>query len=147
MTATRKRKPRLTKEDLKALQGSIKHWESNIKAISPGRVSVVSSSCDLCVLHVLATGSCDKCPVVTRGGGAAGCLNTPWSKLDISQLFTAWRYATLFQLKEGTTIMEREYSRRWAKHVAMLRECFRDAARKELAFLKSLLPRSLRSND
>lgn len=146
MTATRKRKPRMTKEDLKALQGSIKHWEAKIKAISPGSVSIMVAACDLCVLHVLATGSCNKCPVVTRGGGVHGCLNTPYSALDISQRFTAWRYAALFPQKKETTIIGREYARLEAKRIVMLRERFRDAARKELAFLKSLLPRG-HSND
>ena len=146
MTATKKRNPRMTKEDLKALQGSIKHWEANIKAISPGSVSMAAASCDLCVLHVRATGSCNECPVVTRGGGVHGCFNTPYSKLDISERFATWRYAALFSQKDETAIIEREYARLQAKRIVMLRESFREAARKELAFLKSLLPRG-HSND
>jgi len=118
----KKRRPKLTKKNLEALRASIAHWDRNSRARSPLNISVGANGCALCELHLNRVGSCFKCPVVTHGGGSPGCEGTPHSDLRLTNAYVMWRYPY-----------------RVADVAAAGRE-FRAKARKELAFLKSILP-------
>ena len=97
---------------LEALKSSIAKWEKNAAAETPADAHVFGSSCPLCALFAREDEEyCKGCPVYERTGDS-DCFGTPWEKA--SQKWLRW--------KKGAETD------------------FHDAAREEVAFLKSLLP-------
>jgi hypothetical protein len=102
---------------LEALNASIAKWERNAEAKSPEDAKLGSEYCPLC--HLFANGSekspCEGCPVKLKTG-LGGCEETPYWAAD-------WAHDD------------------WLDGDATA-EDFHAAARKEVDFLKSLLPTS-----
>lgn len=96
---------------LKALKASIAHWRRMADGKAHGGEEPYGEHCALCDMFLNEFNRCTGCPVATRTG-EIDCNNTPYWKAR-----NAWD----------------DYGRD-SKH-------FRAAARKELAFLKSLLPK------
>lgn len=103
---------------LEALNASIAKWERNAVAETPSQVKMYAGDCPLCHIYVLATGSCEGCPVAEKAG-EEDCDGTPWPN-------TWFRW------------------RAWASGEGAADE-FREHARAEVAFLKSLLPTAMES--
>lgn len=98
---------------LTALNESISHWEQNLAAETPYQASTSVEACSLCRLFYKL--GCVGCPVSDKTGMSL-CCNSPYQAA-----FSA-RY-------------------RWESYgSAVYRDAFREAAKAELAFLKSLLP-------
>lgn len=74
---------------LDALKASIKHWEENVTAIDPGKVSTGSGACALCDTFQDIPGrtQCEGCPVFNNTGRPA-CIDTPYG--DATNLFFIW---------------------------------------------------------
>lgn len=96
----------------KALSSSISHWLDNIAAEHPPAINIQSKSCALCLLFL--ADHCVGCPVAAKTGEAA-CHGTPW--LDASNAFAMWKRSPGDELH---------------------RDLWREAAAKEVEFLKSL---------
>lgn len=103
---------------LEALNASIAKWERNAEARAPGDAQIFSNTCPLCTAFRV-NGWCDGCPVKSRTGRSF-CALSPWEDALIA--LGAWDSGNT---KQG-------------------RSNFRVAARKEVAFLKSLLPTEAR---
>ena len=100
-------------ETLTALKESIKHWERN--AFGPiGKASDAMRDCALCGIYF--NSNCEECPV-RENTGRRSCHGTPYSKA--SRALDRW------QSSDGVKAEE---------------DAFREAAKAELEFLKSLLP-------
>ena len=104
----------MNRETLKALRGSIKKWE---KIVAGTGEDDGCNNCPLCDLFFNKTGSCFGCPVMDKTGRDE-CVGTPYG---------AWRWTheDNFPLTADTPEQK-------------------TAARRELKFLKSLLPKDAR---
>lgn len=96
---------------LKALKSSIKHWERLAAWKQAPNEGIYANSCPLCKLF---KPTCDGCPVANAGHNL--CEGSPWN-------LASYRFRTARREKTEQTIAE-----------------FAAEAKKELAFLKSLLP-------
>ena len=99
---------------LKALKASIRKWERNARAKTPEEYKTKGSDCALCVLFPMS--SCGSCPVANKTG-YSDCVGTPY--YDARAAAMDW---AIFRTEQE----------RNAAHAA---------AREEVAFLKSLLPK------
>lgn len=99
---------------LRALKASIAHWEQNATAETFGEVRIGVSTCALCALF--SRKRCAKCPV-RLATGVIGCSRSPYD--NASDARSEWEH------DPGNPTFA---------------EAFRAAARKEVEFLKSLLP-------
>lgn len=97
---------------LKALKGSIKHWQENSKAKTTDDASTSYLMCPLCSEFIKQ--GCRGCPVMVATGQTS-CEGSPYSEADESLM--DWKFG------KGR------------------REAFIAAAKEELKFLKSLLPK------
>jgi len=110
-------------ETLKALNESIEHWERLANGTSKDGEGIGGNHCALCDMFVQNAPShdklCDGCPV--SEAGYHGCGNSPWSDVNnhVIRLFDDGL--------EMETIKQGNF--------------FKDLASKQLAFLKSLLPK------
>lgn len=104
---------------LRALKSSIKHWEENVAAKHPTIASVSYMKCALCRLFVMQAPlrNCGGCPVKERTR-RLNCFRTPY--YDAAVALDHWR---------------------WVPESTESRNAWRKAARAELKFLKSLLPK------
>lgn len=109
----------MNKETLKALKASIRHWEEIVAAKSIDEVKIGPSSCALCGLFnnslTNSVGRCFGCPVMAVTGGQF-CGGSPYE--EVEDLF----YAQFDTASDA------------------LLTAFSEAAKRELEFLKSLLP-------
>ena len=96
---------------LTALKESIIAWEKKLEADNPHQISLGPNACPLCDLFFYS--NCEGCPIMVRTREAL-CMKTPYREAD--DALADWQYA------HG----KKEY--------------FQEAAKKEIAFLKSLLP-------
>lgn len=94
-----------------ALKASIKHWEENVEARSAYDVSLGCAECALCKLFREA--NCVQCPVFAATGKST-CMGSPYH--DAVDAYDAW--------------IDNDNPTFW-----------KNAARAELRFLKSLLPK------
>jgi len=101
----------MDKKTLRALKASIRKWERNAKVKYPDKYLVDSDDCPLCGLFFDL--DCEGCPVMQRTG-RRGCGDTPYIEASRARVDWEWDYGPM--------------------------EAAHDAARKEVAFLKSLLP-------
>jgi hypothetical protein len=103
---------------LQALKDSIEHWYDNLNATETHHASVAGASCPLCIKFARASenNSCDGCPVAEAGH--RGCLVTPY---------------------EAAYRAHKAWCREPNDRVAQLK--FGQAARAEIEFLESLLPK------
>lgn len=99
----------MTATTLKALKGSIEHWERFATGTALPTETPTSEHCALCKLFFFK--DCNGCPIANRTG-VGGCADTPYE-----QAYSAWC------------------------HSGVNSDSFKLAASKELAFLKSLLPK------
>lgn len=106
----------MNRKTLSALKKSIKHWERNVLAKTPGKTSTGNEQCALCALFLNQSESCQGCPVALKTGKPY-CYGSPYEKAACERNFWYFRLGNL-KAKE-----------RW--HLA---------AKAELAFLRSLLP-------
>lgn len=102
---------KMNKATLKALRASIKHWEENVAAETPENASVDAAYCALC-RKFYKDHLCIGCPVMTNTGFSC-CENSPYENANDK----------LYDWEIGGS-----------------RANWRRAAKKELEFLKSLLP-------
>lgn len=103
-----------------ALQASIAKWEANVSAATPQDVTLGSNNCPLCVLFI--GNDCTGCPANITDEGY--CHGTPY----------------------GDVVDARFYWEQAIKHLAFNHQAFReqdyrDTAKRELNFLRSLLPK------
>jgi len=108
----------MDKQTLKALKASIKHWEENTahaKARNYWLIDVRAEACALCDLFLKHF--CIDCPIC-HYTKMNGCVNTPYKKVVLS-------------LYEGNTL-------------GLGYDGITAACRRELEFLKSLLPENQR---
>lgn len=108
---------KMPKKTEAALRASIAHWEELIAAKNKDELRAIGCEAKACALcHLFILDNCQKCPV-KQHSGEVGCINTPY--VEAGKYFHAYVRgdSQLFSL------------RKW-----------RALARKELAFLKSLLP-------
>ncbi len=100
---------------LKALKGSIEHWQRLVDFEKNPGEEPGSQQCDLCKLSVNKSEGfyvdCNECVVKLRTG-RPGCIGTPFNRA----------YSAFFKRHENP-------------------EEFRHAAKEEMEFLKSLLPK------
>lgn len=123
----------MKQETLEALQESIEHWEANVEAENWGNVDMSAVSCALCAMFALNRRHeivCIGCPVQERVK-RANCLSTPFHyaamRLDHwRDSCDRWHVCDDGCEEEGCMEMRDE---------------FRNAAREEVEFLKSLLPK------
>ncbi len=94
-----------------ALLDSIEKWRKNENVNSLEEAKVNGEDCPLCRLFVLATHSCEECPV-NKIAGAYGCVGTPYYDA---------------------------YEANYYKNI----DAFRKHAKRERAFLESLLPKEI----
>lgn len=76
-------------ETLAALQGSIKHWEENVKKVKNGEMPIISvSRCNLCNMFFSfdENETCLLCPV-KKVSKEIRCKNTPYTKINDIMLF------------------------------------------------------------
>ena len=116
----------MNRKTLTALRRSIKHWEENVAAKEPDKASVEGGDCALCNIFVwpgiFASDKrfdCLSCPVAKRTGETS-CKGSPYA-VAVVALFQ-WN-----MLPNKTT-----------------EENWRNAAREEVRFLRSLLPKKKR---
>lgn len=100
-------------ETLEALKASIAKWEQNAVAETPDRYATGPHACPLCVMFLLKHDTCGGCPVALATG-ISHCNATPYVRAD--------RALSLWALGVGSS------------------DDAHEAARKEVAFLRSLLP-------
>lgn len=108
----------MDKRTLKALKGSIKHWQENVDAETPDDATTDGFACDLCdEFHDKYDDlpECAGCPVYKKTG-QTGCTGTPY--FPAHHALRDWRF-------KGTS----SHKQAWRK-----------AAQAELDFLISLLP-------
>jgi len=107
----------MKKKTLKALNGSIEHWKSNLNAETPHDVELGVDACPLCKMFnnnpLPSLNDCIGCPVRERTEYQY-CKGTPY--IDADKAHTVWRL----------------YSSE--------RDEWRAAAAREVEFLESLLP-------
>ena len=113
-------------EVLEALKKSINAWRRKVDAAHPMRVDIGATNCPLCI-HFGAQDykepNCRLCPVMDKTG-RPGCEKTPW--------FLAIKTLMRWRGKVRNFASEVEH--------AAAKEAWQEAARKEVDFLKSLLP-------
>lgn len=106
------------KAKLKALLGSIEHWEANTElALAGGLPLLGADKCALCALYFQEydlTQSCHGCPVM-EATGESGCKGTPYS-----------------------TVGMLVHQRKMGYHVP--KGALVEACEEEVEFLRSLLP-------
>lgn len=102
----------MDKRTAEALEASIKHWQENVVAETPGNASIDTDDCALC--KVFFEGDCRGCPIQAATGDEY-CWGTPYE--EARELFNEW---------EGRP------------HGVRTRGLWRVAAQKELDFLISL---------
>ena len=107
----------MTKETLTALRLSIHHWKRNVKAVTVGQSRTTRLDCALCVLYFDEV-NCGLCPIANDGHEfySCGCSGTPYT--DASMARDDWSDCSS----------------------TSNRTAFRKAARKEVKYLKGLLP-------
>jgi len=116
----------MTEETLKALKESIAHWEELHACNTYDEINEVggigSSSCALCNMfhYPISTSSCIGCPVY-ESTGCANCGDSPYSEVPMAKI-------GLY----GYVLFNRNYSQQ---------KIWKDASRKQLEFLKGLLPK------
>lgn len=103
----------MDRRTLTALNASIKHWEENVAAEKPEDATFSPNDCALCRIFFEEI-FCGNCPVAVRTGQGC-CGGTPY--YDAVDAHEDWQDCV------GS------------------RAAYREAARRELAFLKSLLPK------
>jgi len=108
----------MDKKTYYALQESISHWESNVAAASPLEASCDSDDCALCRMFVIPNDHCFGCPVA-EATKVDDCQNTPF--YDARHVLFFWLGRSVFGEGRG-------------------RQLFRDAAQKEVDFLRALVP-------
>lgn len=106
----------MTPETLEALKASIAKWERNTKAKHPDDFKIARHDCALCDMFWF--GQCEGCPV-SYNTGATRCYGTPY---------------------EAAANARDEWDDAEFDDDSVERRKARAAARKEVAFLKSLLP-------
>lgn len=111
------KKAQMPAKTLAALKKSIEHWERLASGENDYQESIYSGDCALCGLfyHYGEPTDCDGCPVKAKTG-RRNCKNSPWQRVSDAK----------FDHGEQS-------------------DAFRAAAGKELAFLKSLLPKKPRT--
>ena len=107
-----------------ALIDSIEHWEDNLIQGRYQNINVHSESCALCDDYCTGWGVCYGCPVKEHTGKHS-CKNSPWR--DASIALGDWRRSHRYNHYVMTV------------DVLAARQRWRDAAKKELNFLKSLV--------
>ena len=112
----------MNKHTLTALKASIKHWEENVAAENPKDSNAHGSSCPLCLVFNKET--CTGCPVKLETGFDR-CDRTPWARA-----YSAWYDWLCSTIETLSAITIQRRKQKW-----------RMAARAELKFLKSLLPK------
>jgi len=115
-----KAKPAMPARTLKALKGSIRKWE---EIVAGSGIDRATDNCPLCQLFIVANDTCSGCPV--DSAGHHGCFGSPYDR---------WCGHCMETRTEDGGI-----ERRAVTDAAM------EAARAELRFLKSLLPKEARS--
>jgi hypothetical protein len=104
----------MKKATLKALQGSIKHWQRNVKAAKENRtIDLSPASCPLCILF---NNHCNSCPIKEKTN-LCYCIGTPYKAID--------------ELWPDRRICRKKLYPKLVK-----------ACQAELDFLKSLLPKT-----
>src|SRR3990167_7710473 len=117
----------MNKATLAALRESIKHWEKNVAAKTPKGANPYGASCALCAKFAISdrtplTDICRGCPVMEKTG-QTNCFDTPW--MGAVKAYDRWR-----SYSESENV---PFKQKWVL-----------AARAELTFLKSLLPKRKR---
>lgn len=108
----------MNKRTLTALKSSIKRWEENVAAERPWDASTHGGDCALCLLFSpVSADDCGKCPVKLKTG-LNNCSMTPWGRANFA--LGSWSSDECSPKKAA-----------WVK-----------AAKAELRFLKSLLPKA-----
>jgi hypothetical protein len=107
-----------------ALEASIKHWEELSAAQSLESVNIGSKACALCLLFNTEDNRCAGCPVREKSN-LRFCLGTPYSRA--ADALRTWNNAI-------------DYPDHGYPKPEIAAEQFREAAREEVKFLKSLLP-------
>ena len=111
-----------------ALKKSIKHWEENVAAKHPREANPQADACALCTMfsdNLDEAGQwCTGCPVKARTRRDL-CLNTPWLRAEAA--WSSWDYSVECHKSDANQ--------------ARVRAVWQTAARKELDFLRSLLPK------
>lgn len=107
----------MNRKTLKALKASIEHWEENCRAETTDDVSVGANDCALCDEYHTGNHAtaCVGCPVWAKTGEQY-CRRTPYGAAKHARLDWGWEPTPVNRAK------------------------FRRAARREVNFLKSLLP-------
>jgi hypothetical protein len=100
---------------LTALRGSIKHWEENLAAKKPEEAILGPRHCPLCVMFI-SMPACIGCPVREKTG-KTNCGGTPYDQA--AEAHESW-----------SEYGDMRHDNQW-----------REAAKAELDFLKSLLPK------
>ena len=103
---------------LKALKASIAHWKRLLAGKERRGEAPDSESCALCALFDDGDYGCRACPVGQKTKDT-GCYGSPWM----------FAYSAYYNRGDGESAAEREW---------------KTAAKLQLAFLKSLLPRKER---
>jgi hypothetical protein len=121
----------MTRKALTALKSSIAHWERLASGKRRGGESIGSSHCALCRKFLLANPlllDCEGCPVKEKTG-YHGCQKTPYQDVEL----------VFFRQRQDISDSGVDWDK--AKGLALDTPEFKRAAKKELAFLKSLLPK------
>ncbi len=114
----------MDKKILQALNKSIAKWERNATTYDLWEVTLGILECALCQLFW--DRNCKGCPVLEKTG-ATCCDETPYEHCSVA--YRTWKYTWLATTPES-----------W--NTLLVGAAFRRAARKEVAFLRSLLPTS-----
>lgn len=119
----------MTPAALKALKESIAHWERLVKT-RPANVTQdepYAEHCALCKWFFVSPRRCKGCPVSEKTG-QTHCIGTPYYEAE-----RAWRWLAENPVEPSAaaSCKEKLQLNRWRK-----------AARAELRFLKSLLPKA-----
>jgi hypothetical protein len=120
----------MTRKALTALKSSIAHWERLVSGKRRSGESMGSSHCALCRKFMLDSPlmDCEGCPVKEKTG-RHGCQKTPYQDVEL----------VFFRQRQDISDSGVDWDK--ARELALDTMEFRRAAKKELAFLKSLLPK------
>jgi len=114
-----------------ALEASIAHWEANCIAMTPDEVRIRTADCALFIKF--AVDRCHGCPV-SEVSHTIDCDGTPFREVYIALHTWIMRYHE----QQTSSTKQNSELERWANKE------FNYAARKQLAFLKSLRPEVLK---
>ena len=113
----------MNKKTLTALQASIKHWEENVAATHPMVAKPYAEACALCKMF-MKDSWCTTCPVRAHTKQDQ-CMGTPWRLAN--ECYKAWYLAV--ETPGCSQVRRSQAHQNWIA-----------AAKRELEFLKSLLP-------